>query len=132
VTDPKIVKTVLEPVESPAIAAQDMLPTDNEALELAEQELTATKEALGAADADNDALHKQLREAELAIVYLNSCGVRPVVDENREIEGNITEIVMRFMGRPTRPGSTAPKIPDQATIIRQHNDILHQELLARK
>lgn len=67
-TGTKIVKTVLEPVESPAIDAQDILPTDNEALELAEQELTSTQTALDEVDAENDRLHAKLRETEAALL----------------------------------------------------------------
>jgi hypothetical protein len=69
-TPAKIVKTVLEPVESPAIDAQDILPTDNEALELAEQELTSTQSALDTVDAENDRLHAKLRATEAALLDL--------------------------------------------------------------
>ncbi|MCK1543371.1 hypothetical protein IVB12_15755 [Bradyrhizobium sp. 179] len=59
-------------------------------------------------------LEKLLRAAEEAIVYLNTCGQRPVVDENREIEQEIAEIVAR--ARPRR------RLPDQAVIVRQYHE----------
>lgn len=97
-TDPKIVKTVLTPVESPAIDAQDILPTDTEALELAEQELSSTKEALDTVDAENDRLHAALREAEELIAYMFANG-----RTNEDKEKRISEIVLSVNTRLPAP-----------------------------
>lgn len=102
-TPTKIVKTVLEPVESPAIDAQAILPTDSEALELAEQELTSTKADLDEVDAENDRLAADNRKIESLLVYLFD----RMTDENTAMdvdkEGAIADLVQTAKARPPAP-----------------------------
>lgn len=63
-------KTVLEEVDAPMASADEFAPADNEALNLAEEELDATKTALDSVDAENDRLHQKVREMEAALLDL--------------------------------------------------------------
>jgi hypothetical protein len=101
-TGTKIVKTILEPVESPAIDTLDMLPADSEALELAEQELAATKEALDAEEAESDRLHVKVRTMEAALLDLwtNRDDLHAVKAETFDF---IRALQVEVAARPDRP-----------------------------
>jgi regulator of replication initiation timing len=105
-TDTKIVKTVLEPVESLAVDTQDMVPGDSEALELAEQELEATKADIAAVDAENDRLALENRKIESLLVYLFDRMTDEGVAMDFEKEGAIADLVHTAKTRPSRPTFT--------------------------
>jgi hypothetical protein len=96
-----ILKTILEKVTAPMADADDLAPSDNEALELAEQELEATKMALETTDAENDRLHKALRQTEDLIVYSFDRLGGAELDPDKEQK--IAELVLIAKARPTRP-----------------------------
>jgi septal ring factor EnvC (AmiA/AmiB activator) len=92
-------KTILETVQAPTVDAEDIAPNNNEALELAEQELEALKTALAAEEAETEKLHKQLRDAERAVIYLT----QEHTEDDPELDKIIEEIQTRVANRPTRP-----------------------------
>jgi hypothetical protein len=100
-----IIKTIIEKVSAPMTDTDDLVPADNEALELAETELEATKAALESADADNSRLAAELRTAEDLIVYMFERhmpgGAGMLRDQAKE--DAIADIVLRVNTRPTRP-----------------------------
>jgi hypothetical protein len=99
-----IIKTIIEKVSAPMADTDDLVPGDNEALELAETELEATKAALELADAESSRLAAALREAEDLIVYLfdrHSHSLAAPGDVAKEVA--IADIVLRAKTRPERP-----------------------------
>lgn len=114
----------VETVSAPMVPAVSLDTDADEALQLAEEELESTKHALEVTDQEATRLARQLNEAEEMVVYLNSCGQRPVVPANQEIEDKISELVLRVRIRC--------QVPSQETICEQYRQRLLTERTFRR